>query len=279
MKPLLTLLILLLSIPAAAQHTAFRAMTFNIRYAGPQDTGAANWEQRKEHVASVLRFNKVAVAGLQEALLTQIDDLKYMLPGWDWYGVGREDGEKKGEYAVIFYDAARFELLDSGSFWLSETPGEPSMGWDAAFERICGWVKLRSIQSGESFYFFNTHFDHKGEQARINSAKLILEKTKEIAGAEPVIVTGDFNASEETEVYRLLNGGPLQEASERCINPLYGTFVTWNGFGDNVTEGAKIDHIFVSDEWTVTEYGVIGERFKGSYPSDHMPVLAEVILE
>lgn len=179
-----------------------RVMSFNIRFNTARDSANA-WPHRKDLAASMIRFHHANLAGLQEALKGQIDDLAERLPGYGWFGVGRDDGRDKGEFSAIFYRRDRFELLEESTFWLSEEPEViGSKGWDAAITRIVTWGKLRDRSTGKVFFHFNTHFDHRGVRAREESASLLLTKIKEIAGTTPVIVTGDFNSRESSEPYR-----------------------------------------------------------------------------
>ena len=152
------------------------AMSFNIRYDNPED-GAQNWHHRKENVVRMLNFYDLDIIGMQEVLVSQLNYLKDNLKDYQAIGVGREDGKEKGEFAPVFFRKDRFKELKSGTFWLSETPEKVSKGWDAALERIATWIVLKDKTTGKDFIFMNTHFDHRGKQARIESAKLL--KTKQ----------------------------------------------------------------------------------------------------
>jgi endonuclease/exonuclease/phosphatase family metal-dependent hydrolase len=182
----------------------FRAMTFNIRFDNPAD-GEDAWPHRRAKVASMVRFHRADVVGVQEALLRQVEDLQSALPDFAWLGVSRSPG-REDERCAIFFRRERFDLLEQGTFWLSETPAEPgSRSWDAALPRIVTWAKLGDRQAGATFHLFNTHFDHLGETARRESARLVLRKVVEIAGRDsPFVVTGDLNATPESEPYRVL---------------------------------------------------------------------------
>lgn len=253
-------------------------MSFNIRYANEHD-GKHAWKYRKERVANLIKFYEVDLLGMQEALYGQIQYLDEQLEEFDWYGVGRDDGELSGELSPIFYRRSAFELLDKGTFWLSETPEKPSKGWDAAIVRIVSWVKLKNKQNNREFYYFNTHFDHKGEKAREESARLILKKINQIAEGYPVILTGDFNAGPESQPYEVLTSsqGGLQDAMEISQLPHYGPLQSFSGF--EVTPelpGDRIDYVFVSEEVKVLKHGILTEAREGAYPSDHLPVLAKV---
>ena len=263
--------------PVSTDST-LRVMTFNIRYNNPGD-GEHAWPHRKERVASVIRFHEADLVGVQEALKGQIDDLEALLPEYAWIGVGRDDGVAAGEFSPIFYRQDRFELLEQATFWLSETPEVPgSKSWDAALTRIVTWGRFRDKTTEEMFYLFNTHFDHRGEQARTQSARLLLEKINALAGDALVIVTGDFNVVPTTEAYRVMVT-ELEDARHRSVTPPHGPEETSFGFTVEVGEqGRRIDYIFVHPDVRVQHYGVLTDHWHGHFPSDHLPVLAEVAL-
>jgi endonuclease/exonuclease/phosphatase family metal-dependent hydrolase len=175
------------------QQSGISVMTYNIWYANP-DAGENIWENRREGVVQAILDQKTDIAGLQEVLYDQLTYLEEKLPDYAWMGAARDDGKQKGEFAPVFFKKQRFELLGSGNFWLSETPDSAgTLGWDAACVRIVTWAKFRERNSSSEFVVFNTHFDHEGDTARLNSAMLLKEKIAAIAGDQPVIVTGDFN--------------------------------------------------------------------------------------
>lgn len=273
--------------PAAVDAAAFRVMTFNIRYDTPND-GPNAWPHRKKLAASVIRFHGADLVGLQEALKHQLGDLQALLPEYAWLGVGRADGRESGEYSAILYRKDRFEPLENGTFWLSETPDVAgSKSWDAAIERIVTWAYFRDRATGRTFYHFNTHFDHRGEAARAESARLIVRRIVEKAGGAPVVLTGDFNATEDTPPYRILTGaegqaaapGPLlHDALHRAAHGHHGPTSTWNGF-EAIEPGRRIDYVFVSKGVHVQQHGILADTWDGRFPSDHLPVLAEVTLK
>lgn len=249
-------------------------MSFNIRYNTPND-GENAWPNRKEMAAGVIRFHDADFAGLQEALLGQIEDLQARLPEYDWIGVGRDDGESAGEFTPIFYRQDRFELEDQDTFWLSETPEVPgSKSWDTAITRIATWGAFRDRRTGDRFIVLNTHFDHIGTEAREESAKLIVDRLS--AFDVPVIVTGDFNATPDSAPYAVMTNS-LRDAFEATQTPHYGPTSTWNGF-DEIQPNRRIDYIFVSNDVTVLRHGILSETVDGRFPSDHLPVLAEIRL-
>lgn len=274
----------LAGVPAAAQAPtgavkppALRVMTYNLRFNNPGD-GPNAWPNRKHMVAALIRLHLVDVLGVQEALIDQLKDLEQALPDYEWVGVGREDGREKGEFSAILYRRDRLRLLESGTFWLSPTPEVVgSRGWDAALPRIVTWARFRDRATGKTLHHLNTHFDHRGEQARQESARLLLQRAGQAAESAPVIVTGDFNANETSEPYRILSADPLWDARLVSRNQPYGSSTTFNGFRAP-SSGGRIDHIFVSRRVEVLQHATPTDSWDGRYPSDHFPVLAEVIL-
>ena len=184
-----------------AQKCQIRWGTFNIRLQNDGDERAGlGWSVRKDRVANYIKRNHIEVVGMQEVLHAQLEDLLARLPEYDYVGVGRHDGKQGGEYSPVFFLKDKFEVLEKGNFWLSETPDVPgSKGWDAALERIASYAKLKDKQTGKVFMAVNTHFDHVGVTARRESAKLIMKKIQEIVGDQPAVVTGDFNVTEDDE--------------------------------------------------------------------------------
>lgn len=283
-KQLLLLIFLLVgifSINILAKESSLRVMTFNIRYNEPRD-GLNAWGNRKTKVSDVIRFHKADLVGVQEALFEQLQDLEKLLPDFAWVGVGR-DGENKGEFSAILYRKSRFKVLETKTFWLSETPDKiGAKGWDANFPRIVTWAKFQDKQSKKTFYHFNTHFDHIGAKARTESSKLMLKQIPKIAGKFPFVVTGDFNATEDTNVYRILTGkedaGDFKLIDGRYVskNGHFGGISTWNGFKE-LESNRKIDYVFVEEKVKVLEHGVLSDRWEGFWASDHLPVLAEIV--
>lgn len=249
--------------------------SFNLRYANRTDTGNL-WPDRGPVCANLIRFHNFDVIGTQEGLVNQIKDLNTWLPEYNSYGVGRDDGAEKGEHSTIFYKKDKFILLDKGDFWLSETPEKPGFGWDARFNRICSWVKLKEKKSKKTFYFFSVHFDHQAKVARVESGKLITKKIQEIAGKTAAVLVGDFNGGHETEWYNYIHtSGVVSDVLQKATQPYLnnGTFSAFkiSGINKNV-----IDHIFATPDFKVIRYGVLTDTYYGKFPSDHFPVLAEL---
>jgi len=263
--------------PGGADGEPLRVMSFNIRYDNPAD-GEDAWSKRRATVASMIRFHGADVVGLQEALRNQIADLEAALPHFGWFGTGRS-AERDGEHCAILFRRDRMEVLAESTFWLSETPEVAgSRAWDAALPRIVTWGKLRDRRTGAVLHFFNTHFDHRGETARRESARLLLQMVAEIAGKEgPIVVTGDFNATPESEPYRILTtgGGALVDALHASRCPHHGPTSSWNAF-EAIEPGRRIDFILVRPPVEVRQHGILSDTFDGRFPSDHLPALAEV---
>jgi endonuclease/exonuclease/phosphatase family metal-dependent hydrolase len=257
-----------------------RIMTYNIRYDNPGD-GTDNWNVRKDYIFSLLKFNAPDIFCIQEGLNNQVNDLTAALPDYDHVGVGRDDGKAGGEYSAVFYNKDRFLKLETGNFWLSQTPDVPSLGWDAACIRICTWVRLMDVQNQKEFTVFNTHFDHVGKVARESSARLIAENLKKIGRDKSVLLTGDFNAPDTDIVYTILTTETdLLDSGKSTLLPHHGTSKTWYGFYyGRESEPSAIDFIFTSNGIKTLKHATLSEIMdNGHFPSDHLPVMAEVVL-
>ena len=274
---LLTTLALCIMSCAIAQ--TFTIGTYNLRYDNKRDSGNL-WADRAPIVANLIRFHSFDVFGTQEGLKNQLDDISTALPEYSRYGLGRDDGKDKGEHSAIFYKRDVFALLNKGDFWLSQTPDKPSLGWDATCcNRICSWVYLQDKKSKKKFYFFNAHFDHQGVQARKESAKLILQKIKTIAGNNPVIFTGDLNGSHASEWYLEIANSNLVKDTYGQVKYPYANNASFNAFGAAKSSKDIIDHIFTTPQFAVNKWGILTDTYYGKFPSDHFPVLAEVTLK
>ncbi|TAE61046.1 MAG: hypothetical protein EAZ89_00925, partial [Bacteroidetes bacterium] len=260
----------------AQDAPSFRVMSFNIRLNTTAD-GMNAWPHRRPMVESMIRFNQIDLLGVQEALPDQMEDLRRMLPDFAAHGIAR-DTTPGGEYSAIFYRRARFDLIEGGTFWLSETPDKMSKGWDAALNRIATWGRFMDKETGKQFVYLNTHFDHVGENARRESARLLLEKSKSLnPGGLPVILSGDLNTTPESEPYRTLNSG-LSDAYYRTRLQHHGPSSSWSGFTTAGEPGRRIDYIFVNEQVTVLRHAILSDSWSGKFPSDHLPVMAEVIV-
>ena len=277
MKKLIFLILFLF--PAVLFSQQMNVITFNIRYNTPND-GVNAWPNRIEMVTGLLKFYEADLFGLQEALHGQILDVEKNMPGFEWFGVGRDDGEKGGEFSPIFFNKSKFILIENGTFWLSETPEKPSKGWDAALNRVVTWGKFKSKITGKIFYYYNTHFDHRGDEARKKSAELITAKIREMAGklGYPVILTGDFNLTPEAQGIANIKKY-LRDSRDITIAPPYGPVGTFNSFDWNAPMKDRIDYVFVNDVVEVLKYGVLTDSKDMRWPSDHLPVFVRAQLK
>ncbi|MBQ1746103.1 MAG: endonuclease/exonuclease/phosphatase family protein [Muribaculaceae bacterium] len=278
--------------------------SYNIRLKVSSDSVNGNvWGKRCQVMCDQLNFMSPDIFGTQEVLHVQLLDMLDRLDGYDYIGVGRDDGNTGGEYAAIFYKTDRLRLLDYGNFWLNETPDRPGLGWDAACIRICTWGKFASqtATDDEAFYFFNLHMDHVGVVARREAAKLIVSKVREIAQGAPVIVTGDFNVDQNDEIYSIFTQSALLKDSYLASRIRFAENGTFNSFDTDLYTDSRIDHIFVSPSINVDAYGILtnsywtpdndsSELMKGHdapqeidfsryvrrQPSDHYPVFVRI---
>lgn len=276
MKNLVTSLICLFVFSSAfAQKGSVpvNVITYNIRYNNPGD-GINAWPNRKDNVKALVKFHDAEILCVQEALADQFDDLLEN-SNFDFVGVGRDDGKRKGEFSAVFFDKTRFTKKDGGTFWLSETPDVPSKGWDAVLPRVCSWVKLYDKINKKEFIVFNTHYDHVGVKARIESAKLIKQKIQEIAPKLPVIYTGDLNVTPETEAISTIKSF-LQDAKEITVEPPYGPNGTFNAFDFNSELKNRIDYVFINKGFKVQKFAVLSDSKDKRYPSDHLPVFVRL---
>ncbi|MBC6605436.1 endonuclease/exonuclease/phosphatase family protein [Hymenobacter sp. BT188] len=275
-KKILFVALLLLGSRVELAAQTMRVATYNIRYDNPQDT-VNGWRQRMPHLINFIRFQNFDVFGTQEGLYHQLQDMTRQMPDYAYTGGGRDDGKQAGEFSAIFYKKDKYQLLKQGTFWLSPTSTVPSKGWDAALPRVCSWSQLREKKTGFTFYFFNTHFDHMGTEARKESAKLILSKVKELAGPTPTILTGDFNIDQRNESYTILNTASNLRDAYQLAQVVYAPNGTFNDFNSQRKTDARIDHIFLSPAFKATRYGILTETYgDGKTPSDHYPVVVEV---
>ena len=268
--------LLFLSFNVAAQNAVVG--TFNLRYDNPADSGNL-WKDRMPVVAGLIAFHNFDILGTQEGLSNQLDDLAKALPEYEWYGKGRDDGETKGEHSAIFFKTKRFELLDMGDFWLSQTPAQPSLGWDArCCKRICTWVYLKDRNSGKKIWVFNAHYDHEGKLARTESSRLILKRMRDMTHGERVVFMGDLNSSRSTDCYQIIATSGIVEDTYNNSPVRYDINPTFHAFGRQLQGSDVIDHIFCTKQFKVLRWGVLSDSYHGKYPSDHFPVLAELEL-
>ena len=272
------LLIILFFIPPAdkmiAQH--IKAMTYNIRLNVDSD-GINSWVNRKDYFLSQIQFYEPDVLGLQEVTPGQLTEIAAFLKDYSYVGKGRDENNQ-GESSNIFFKKDRFNIKDSGTFWLSETPDKVSKGWDAAINRVCTYVLLQDKTKKKLFWVFNTHLDHMGEMARTNGILLIIQKMKMLNKTNlPVIFMGDFNSESGTERIKALKNEML-DTRDISIQKPFGPDGTFNGFKHNEAVTKMIDYIFISKNslFVVQKYAVLSDSKDLKYPSDHLPVYVDL---
>lgn len=267
-------------ISSSIQAEDLRVMSFNIRY-GTANDGENHWNKRKEFLVDTVRAFNPDLLGTQETLGFQRDYLAEHLSEYEAIGVGRDHGDERGEMTAVLFRKERFEKLAVGHFWLSETPDVPgSKSWDTSLTRMVTWLKLkdRKATPPSEYFFFNTHFDHRGQLARQESARLIRRKIAEIAKSEPAIVTGDFNAGEGSLPYQAMfaEAGTVKMLDTfRLAHPQRGTSEgTFSSFQATETQGERIDWIGCTTAWTVKSAEIDRTQREGRTPSDHFAVTA-----
>ncbi|MCL3781358.1 endonuclease/exonuclease/phosphatase family protein [Prolixibacteraceae bacterium JC049] len=244
-------------------------MSFNLRYDTDED-GENRWSNRKEACVEMLKETNPAVFGIQEGLHHQIEYLKEKLPKYKYAGVARDDGHSSGEYNAVFYSTEQFELLESNTFWLSETPNEPSLGWDGACRRIVTWVKLKDKKKNKTLLVFNTHFDHEGKKARKEAGILLEKKIREIANeSAPIFITGDFNALIRNKILQPLVN---EYYSARRYAPKTDNTKSFNFYGRWYLS-RNIDFIFYKNAEALS-FRTVSESYGVPYISDHYPIIS-----
>mgnify|MGYP001068060827 FL=1 len=261
---------------ACGSATSLSVMTFNMRYDNPED-GQNNWRFRRERIAGVIKAQEVDVLGTQELLSNQFNDLSGLLTGYQGVGVGRLDGAESGEYCAVFFRKDRFTLLDSGTFWLSETPEVGgALGGEGACERIATWVVLRD-RDGRELFFIDTHLDHVGQVARDEGVSLLMKRIETLSGGRPVILTGDFNSEPGSSVVAHVQKDGVLHDAKAIAAQRSGTDWSFSDFGQiPEAERPLLDYIFVSGDIEAVRYEVLPDTFDGGYVSDHAPVMAVV---
>ncbi len=253
-------------------------MTYNIRLDFAGD-GENRWDNRKKSLATQVQFYDPDFLAIQEALPHQMEYLNNELTGYKSIGAGRDDGKDKGEYTAIFYKHKKFKVIEQSTFWLSETPAIPSKGWDAALNRICTYGLFENRDTKQKMWVFNTHFDHVGTNARVESVKLILKKAKELNRENlPFVVMGDFNLDPETDA---VNEMKTQLFDTHDVAKLaFGPTGTFNAFEFHKPVTRRIDYIFIPKTGLeVKKYAILSDSKDCRYPSDHLPVYVELIVK
>jgi endonuclease/exonuclease/phosphatase family metal-dependent hydrolase len=258
-----------------------KVMSYNIRLDVESD-GENRWDARKDKVAALMNYYEADFIGGQEVQHHQLEYLLSQLTKYKYIGVGRDDGKEAGEYSCIFYNKEKFQLIQQSTFWLSQTPDSVSFGWNAACRRVCTYGLFQSKKTKQMLWVFNTHFDHMGDTARLESAKLITAKINLLTKEKkyPVVLSGDFN-SKPDEAPAVYMNEHFQNARNISKEKPYGPADTWEGFEFNKKPDGCIDYVFISKDkrWTVKKFATITDSYDMKYPSDHFPILATLELE
>jgi endonuclease/exonuclease/phosphatase family metal-dependent hydrolase len=286
-RALIYLIVILLFVFSGCSRDSYKdsikVMTFNIRYDNPRDSINA-WPNRAALVSSFIGNEKPDLLGMQEVLAHQYEYLDSILQDYSSIGVGRNDGAKSGEMNPVFFKKERFDIVRTKTFWLSETPEVAgSQAWGAGLPRIVTWIEVADKTNHEHLFYFNTHFAHDSDSARIMSSKLLLNKVDSIASGFRFIITGDFNMLPSSTGYSILTGPAesvpiLRDSYVISVKKPYGPLYTFNGFSDKPGNG-RIDYIFVKDGMKVLDHRTIIKKERGIFISDHWPVLAIVSLK
>lgn len=262
---------------ACNRTSEIKVMSYNIRLSSGtiEADSIYHWEHRKQASLNLMHEEQPTVFGLQEACPDQMDYMVENLPEYGYIGVGRDDGKRKGEFMAIFYKKDEIELLDGGTFWLSQTPDQVTKGWDAACFRTCTWTILKKKDTGKKFVYLNTHLDHKGQEARKESIKLIVAKAEELTGGKlPVFITADFNSPTTNEIFKPMQEAMLDARVEAPVTDERGTLNCWG----TTPPGVVIDHIFYRGA-EAQKFEVLRDKDYGApYVSDHYPVMLTAIL-
>ena len=263
--------------PQPKEYTDIRVISFNIRVDNAAD-GTNVWRNRRDAVVTMIERERPMLLGLQEAQPHQITYLSEHCPDYAWYGLGRDTGKvppatdsyAAEETMAIFWRTAELELLDKGTFWLSETPDQVSKGWDASYRRTCTWAGFRHKKSGQTCYFFNTHLDNDGKVAREESIKLLVSRMKTINSKRRVsFLTADFNSNVTDACFAPLH---VYMRDARANAAVSDDYPSWNGYGAST---GRLDHVFFSgDNCTAREFRTLRGDYGVPYISYHYPVAA-----
>lgn len=280
MKKFLTTLLCaaaFLGVVSCNRTSEIKVMSYNIRLSSGTEKADSiyHWQHRKEASLNLMHEENPTVFGLQEACPDQMDYMVENLPEYGYIGVGRDDGKRKGEFMSIFYKKEEVELIDGGTFWLSETPDEVSKGWDAACFRTCTWALLKKKDTGKKFVYMNTHLDHKGKVAREESIKIIVERAEKLTGGKlPVFITADFNSPTSNAIFKPMQEAMLDARVEAPVTDDRGTLNCWG----TTPPGVVIDHVFFRGA-EAQKFEVLRDKDYGApYVSDHYPVMLTAIM-
>lgn len=249
-----------------------RIMSFNIRCL---NVGTDSWEDRIGIVSQTILDSEADSIGVQEATPEWMETLNTTVAEkYAYVGVGRDDGDNNGEYSAIFYLKDKYEVIESGTFWLSETPEKPSKGWDAACNRICTWARLKNKETGEEYVHMNSHFDHVGISARKNSVSLILERAKAF-GDIPVVFTADMNVKEGSSNYLQFTES-MYFYDTKHLAPDTMDYCTYHDTKPNAHKDDVIDYVMINDGFDAVSYKVVTQGIDGRFVSDHYPIYADI---
>ena len=251
-----------------------KVMSYNIRMGIAKD-GTNSWEFRCPATIAMLKDQQPDIFGVQEAFEFQIKFIEEYCRNYRSVGVGRDDGKKKGEYMSIFWNKKRIKLIKWGTFWLSETPDEPSKGWDAHCRRTATWALMKDKKTGRKFYYVNTHLDHKGKEAQKNGLKLIVDRIESInPQGYPMVLTGDFNIKPDNAALTDLDA---RMQSARKVAAVTDSHNTFNGWSVKPTDSV-IDYIYISGFSACPEYQTVTKKYADKqFVSDHYPIFARLV--
>lgn len=254
---------------------AMRIMSFNIRCT---NVGKDSWEDRIGIVSQTIIESEADSVGVQEATPEWMAALNETIGDtYAYVGVGRDDGDNEGEYSAIFYLKGKYNVVDSGTFWLSETPDKVSFGWDAACRRVCTWVVLQNKETAEKYVHINSHFDHVGIAARKNSVDMIVNKAKEYTDL-PVVFTADMNVKQGSDNYnQFIESGVLRDTKFDTANTM--DYCTYHDTKPQNHKGDVIDYVMINEHFDAASYRVVTEGIDGRFVSDHYPIYADLIIK
>jgi len=282
MKPLVYILLFIFLISCTTKQNEkeyeellIKVMTYNIRNDNAYDK-ENSWQYRKEELVDLIEFYHPDFIGVQEALYNQVTYIVNNASNYKYIGTARDDGDKKGEFSAVYYDSLKYKLIVQKTFWLSETPEEVSVGWDASMERICTYGNFIDKQSKDTIHIFNTHFDHIGPIARAKSTELIISKINEYGlDNAKVVMMGDLNSAPQSKPIEIFNSS-LKDAQKISKNKHYGPIGTFNNFDTTLLLDNRIDYIFTQNLTVKSHRHVDDKRKNNLWVSDHLPVLVEL---
>lgn len=257
------------------EENAMRIMSFNIRCT---NVGKDSWEDRIGIVSQTMLESEADSIGVQEATPEWMATLKETVgEKYAYVGVGRDDGDNEGEYSAVFYLKDKYDVVDSDTFWLSETPNKPSFGWDAACRRVCTWVQLKDKQTGKQYVHMNTHFDHVGISARKNSVEMIIDKAKTFTDI-PVVFTADMNVVQGSTNYnQFVDSGYFRDTKFAAPDSM--NYCTYHDTKPDMHKDDVIDYVMINDGFDALTYRVVTEGVDGRFVSDHYPIYADIVMK